>query len=159
MNCDEPHLKVKVHLPAFTPSRRGPRHVLLAEDNNEMRPLLVRAFVREGYRVTECFHGIDLLDRLNMLTSQVEYASPEHKEHYDLIVSDIRMPGITALDILRDIAPFEGLPPVILITAFGDEDTHAQAYELGVAAVFDKPFAFDDLLAKSRELVLPQHPR
>jgi CheY-like chemotaxis protein len=84
--------------------------------------------------------------------------SPERWEDFDLIVSDIRMPGVTALEVVEGVQQYGGLPPIILITAFGDKDTHMRAYELGVAAVFDKPFEFDGLLAKARELVPPQQP-
>jgi len=129
--------------------------VLLAEDDGEMRALLVGAFLREGYRVTERDHGLDLLERLDTLVVYAEYVRPGNREHYDLIVSDVRMPGVTALEVLEDLQHFEGLPPVILITAFGDGDIRMRACKLGVAAVFDKPFEFDDLLAEARELVSP----
>jgi CheY-like chemotaxis protein len=46
----------------------------------------------------------------------------------------------------------EGFPPVILITAFGDEKTHEQAYLFGAAAVFDKPFDIEDLVTKVQEI-------
>jgi DNA-binding response OmpR family regulator len=46
-----------------------------------------------------------------------------------------------------------GFPPIVLITAFGDEETHSLAENLGAAAMFDKPFSMDDLLAKVHELL------
>ena len=70
-----------------------------------------------------------------------------------LIISDIRMPGFTGMEVLEETSRKEAFPPMILITAFGDEKTHALADELGVAAMFDKPFDMDDLLAKVRELL------
>ena len=73
-------------------------------------------------------------------------------EPFDLIISDIRMPGITGMTILDGVQLFEGFPPMILITAFGDEETHAEAKRLGVAAIFDKPFDLDELLRKVVEL-------
>jgi DNA-binding response OmpR family regulator len=42
---------------------------------------------------------------------------------------------------------------MVLITAFGDEDTHIQTEKFGAAAMFDKPFEIDDLLAKVRQIV------
>lgn len=48
---------------------------------------------------------------------------------------------------------FDEFPPVILITAFGDESTHDQAKRLGAAAIFDKPFNIDDLLHKASEIL------
>ena len=44
---------------------------------------------------------------------------------------------------------------MILITAFGDEETHAKAHRLEAAAIFDKPFDIEDLLAKVREILHP----
>ena len=44
---------------------------------------------------------------------------------------------------------------MILITAFGDDETHSKANMLGAAAVFDKPFEIEDLLAKVNEIMEP----
>ena len=115
-----------------------------------MRALLAWRLRKDGYEVTECAHGIDLINRIDPLGAPVE------SEKFDLIISDIRMPGITGLEVLEDVRHCgTECPPVILVTAFGDRDTHMRACELGVAAVFDKPFEFDDLLGKARELVPP----
>lgn len=123
--------------------------VLLAEDDDEMRSLLTSALRRNGYRVVECSSGIALVDRLRALEREVS------GEAFDLVISDIWMPGATALEIIEGIHEHDALPPVILITAFGDATTHARAEALGAAAMFDKPFDIDDLLAKARELAPP----
>ena len=73
----------------------------------------------------------------------------------DMIISDILMPGLTGLEILEDLHECKGFPPMILITAFGDENVHRKAKRLGAAAMFDKPFEIDDLLSKVREIVPP----
>ncbi|NQU24519.1 MAG: response regulator [Candidatus Nealsonbacteria bacterium] len=157
MTRDRPDLGIQLHIPQTGSAASTPRHVLLAEDDDDMRALLVRAFLREGYHVTECLHGVDLLVHLESFLCPQDI-SPEQWEDFDLIVSDIRMPGVTALEVIEGIQQYGGLPPIILITAFGDRDTHMRACELGTAAVFDKPFEFDDLLAKALELVPPQQP-
>jgi len=126
----------------------GKCRVLLAEDDDEMRALLAWWLSKYGFDVTECDHGIDLINRIDPLGVPIE----PHK--FDLIISDIRMPGITGLDVLEDVRLCETeCPPVIFITAFGDRDTHQQAHRLGAAAIFDKPFDFNKLLAKAHELV------
>ncbi len=122
--------------------------ILLAEDNYEMRALLALVISGAGYEVVECPDGWRLLEYL----SPYIFPSSKHGK-VDLIISDIRMPGITGIDILEGLPQGEGYPPIILITAFGDEDTHHQAEQLGVAAMFDKPFEMDDLLDKVREIV------
>ena len=152
---DRPDLGIQLHIPQTASAVGNPRHVVLAEDDDEMRALLVMAFLRERYQVTECLHGVDLLGHLESFLCPQDIP-PEQWEDFDLIVSDIRMPGVTALEVVEGVQQYGGLPPIILITAFGDRDTHMRACELGVKAVFDKPFEFDDLLAKARELVPPQ---
>jgi len=129
---------------------RDPARVLLAEDDGEMRALLARALRGDGYDVVECPDGFRLLEQLGslLLSPEVLGADPTP---FDLIVSDIRMPGVTGLSVLEGLQLFEGLPPMILITAFGDAQTHAAAQRLGAVAVFDKPFDVDDLLAQVRQ--------
>jgi len=125
--------------------------VLLAEDDEEMRALLARALRGDGYQVVECPDGFRLLEQLNALLLSPEVLCMEPAP-FDLIVSDIRMPGVTGLSVLEGLQLFEDLPPMILITALGDEATHAAARRWGAVAVFDKPFDLDDLLAKVREI-------
>ena len=125
-------------------------HVLLAEDDHEMRALLVRALHRAGYEVVACSNGVELLEHLGSYILREE----EHEE-IDLIISDIRMPGVTGLEILEGLSKHDDFPPFILITAFGDAETHAEAERYGALAMFDKPFDIDDLLAKVRKIVPP----
>ena len=128
--------------------------VLLAEDDEEMRRLLDQALRKEGYDVSQCSNGLSLLDKLgNKL--RVPETLGRDPEEFDLIISDIRMPGVTGLSVLEGIRLFEGFPPMILITAFGDDATHSKADKLGAAAVFDKPFEIEDLLAKVHEILDP----
>lgn len=121
-------------------------HILLAEDDNEMRTFLAWVLGKKGYKVTECSTGMHLLDNLGSFVLLTESAK------FDLIISDIRMPGVTGLEVLEGLHDYEGFPPIILITAFGDEETHLKARRLGAVTVFDKPFELDDLLAKVREV-------
>jgi CheY-like chemotaxis protein len=121
------------------------RRILIAEDDDEFRKLLVQSFRKQGYEVTECRHGVDLIGELSCLKE------PARPEDFDLIVSDIRMPGVTGLSVLEGLHEFKHAPPVILITAFGDEQTHAAAKRLGAAAMIDKPFEMEDLLAQAAE--------
>lgn len=129
--------------------RRGPR-ILLAEDDDEMRLLLADCLRRKGYHVTECPNGLHLVEHLTGLVTRGE------RPDFDLIISDIRMPWISGLQVFKGLKAKHALPPVILITAFGDDETHAQARKLGVAAIYDKPFDLDVLLEKV-EKVLNEH--
>jgi CheY-like chemotaxis protein len=133
-------------IPSTESNANHPR-VLLAEDDDEMRRMLASAFRTSGYRVTECTDGLALFN--TMWTSLLRTDSTQ----FDVIVSDIRMPGLTGLDILRGVHEREGAPPVVLITAFGDQVAHEEAERLGAAAVLNKPFRIERLLDTVRKIL------
>lgn len=122
--------------------------ILLAEDDKEMRALLAHALRRAGYEVVECGDGIDLFEHLRAYFMPV--AEPRK---VDLVISDIRMPGLSGLEILEGLHKRGAFPPVVLITAFGDAATHAAAERCGALATFDKPFDIDDLIVKVRTIL------
>lgn len=122
-------------------------HILIAEDDDEMRSLLVYWLRNEGYDVTACCDGIDLLEQV---TEKLENDEPLP---YKLIISDIRMPWVTGIEILKGMRDYIGMPPVILITAFGDSATHETAKALGAATVLNKPFDINDLMTKVNDLI------
>ncbi len=70
----------------------------------------------------------------------------------DLIVSDVRMPICSGLEIVRAIRDSGWTVPVILMTAFGDDETRDRAAQLN-AVLFDKPFDLDDLRTAVLSLV------
>lgn len=125
----------------------NPPRILLAEDDKEMRALLTQVLCKVGYEVIECSDGIVLLNHLS------SFFFPNGHKKVDLIISDIRMPGITGMEILEGLTNCDDLPPIILITAFGDRETHAEAKRLGAAAIFDKPFEIGKLVDKVRHII------
>jgi DNA-binding response OmpR family regulator len=124
--------------------------ILLAEDDKEMRSLLALMLRKEGYQVFECTDGLSLLDMLSSF-----FLPGEEHDNFDLIISDIRMPGVTGMEILMGANELDNFPPIILITAFGDKEIHMQAEQLGATALFDKPFDIDEMLKKVRVTLLP----
>jgi DNA-binding response OmpR family regulator len=118
------------------PDHSTPR-ILVAEDDSEMRRLVADALRKDGYEIVEASDGGRLLVEVTSL-----YQHPENQP--DLIVSDIQMPVCTGLQILEALRKAHWTMPVILMTAFGDDETRARADTLG-AILFDKPFAIDDL--------------
>jgi DNA-binding response OmpR family regulator len=121
--------------------------ILIAEDDEEMRTLLALYLEKAGYDVLSCSNGTDLVRYVSTLFS------PFRHEEISLVVSDIRMPGFSGLEVLREMQGFMGFPPMILITAFGDETIHAEAERYGAKAIFDKPFDIEELLARVQEIV------
>jgi DNA-binding response OmpR family regulator len=114
--------------------------VLLAEDDHDMRVLLASALRRAGYAVEAVDDGSELLDQLSDALLARRQVLP------DMIISDIRMPGWSGIDVLASLRQSDWSMPVILITAFGDAKIHARAEQLGAATLLDKPFDVDELL-------------
>ncbi len=126
--------------------------VLIAEDDEEMRALLAHTLREPGYSVIECADGLELMEYLASLVGE------RMCQHIDLIVSDVRMPWVTGLEVLRCTHDYVGYPPFVLITAFPDEETRAQAKRLGAALMLSKPFEMDYFLELVRTIVPPERP-
>ena len=120
------------------------RKIVIAEDDAEMRALLAELMRRDGYDVHEAKDGRELLLVLESVCI--------HGIGPDLIVSDIRMPGYTGLELLWAMREAEIALPVILITAFSDRKVRDKARRSG-AILVDKPLDFDDLRRLVRGLV------
>lgn len=144
------HAEIERHVGKSAENRGDARHgyrVLLADDDCEMRKLLAWSLNVQGYQVTECKDG-------NSLMKQVGYAVHyEGVQPFDLIISDIRMPGSNGFQVLESARDFEELPPILLITAFPDDETRKKARELGAIAVFEKPFDIDTLMKIVRQIL------
>jgi len=132
--------------------RPGRFRVLLAEDDGEMRCVVAGALRSDGYEVVELPDGGRLLVEV-----AARIKAGGRGDSPDLIVSDIRMPVCTGLQILSAIRDAHWRTPVILMTAFGDERTRRDAESLA-AVLVDKPFDLDDLRAAVANL-LPRRRR
>jgi CheY-like chemotaxis protein len=119
---------------------RRPR-VLVAEDEPDVRQLVAVALRGLGYEIVEARTGAELLDQLGdgLLLDDLP-ARP------DLIISDIRMPGLTGMEIVAGLRQAEWSTPIVLMTAYADLETRDLAQRLGVDAFFEKPFDIDDLI-------------
>jgi CheY-like chemotaxis protein len=122
--------------------------ILVAEDDTEMRRVIADTLRDDGYDVVELADGgrllVDVAARLK--------GEPE-ADSIDLIVSDIRMPICTGLEIVEALRHAHWRTPVILMTAFGDDATRRKAEGLR-AVLFDKPFDLDDLRTAVKNMLL-----
>src|SRR2546423_7811219 len=117
--------------------RRPPR-ILVVDDERSMRELLAIVLRREGYEVLLAEKGgsaIDLLER----------------EPVDLLISDIKMPDLTGVDVLRAAKRIDPDILGIMITAFASTETAVEAMRLGACDYLSKPFDVDVLKMKVRE--------
>ncbi len=121
--------------------RKAPARVLVADDDPDLRQVIAEALRADGFDVTEAESGPHLLDLIGPTMMGRPAGHPA-----DLVVSDFRMPGFTGMSVLGGLRQFQARLPFILITAFGDPATHAEARRLGASAVLDKPFEMKRLL-------------
>lgn len=139
-------MQIPLHdLSTASPPRR-PR-VLVAEDDAEMRALVMAALGGDGYDLVEAEDGADLQDwaELSVWNSK--------RDPIDAVVSDVNLPCRSALDVLRSLRGKPWHTPVILITAFGDAKVCREAHDLGVQVILSKPFEVNDLRAFVRAIV------
>jgi len=125
--------------------RCGEYRILVADDDPEMRRLVVDALRADGYDVREASSGAGLLDQMS------SYFLDGTNLPIDLVISDIRMPLITGLEMLAGLRAVDCPMDFILMTAFGDEKTQREAERLGALALFDKPFELSALRALVRD--------
>jgi DNA-binding response OmpR family regulator len=129
------------------PSETRPLHILLAEDDEDLRALLTLALARAGYAVVALEDGFELADYVALTQVCGGPLLPP-----DLILSDVRMPGRTGLEVLAQ-AQAAGLScPVVILSAFADDETRTEARRLGACAVLDKPVDLEVLKATVHEL-------
>lgn len=121
--------------------------ILVVDDEQDMQMLFQQQF-RKEIRTHEidfvfAFSGEEALGYLNM-----------HVHEAVLILSDINMPGMSGLELLRLIKhKFENPPPkVMMVTAYGDEDNYNQAMRLGADDFLTKPLDFNLLKEKLKKI-------
>ncbi|AHJ96376.1 response regulator [Hymenobacter swuensis] len=127
--------------------------ILVVDDEQDVRTLFEQRFrreIRNGlFTFSFAYSGEEALDYLH-----------DHASEVVLILSDINMPGMSGLELLRHIRQEYGAPPptppqVMMITAYGDDDSRQQALALGANDFLSKPVDFVAL--KEKLLHLTEH--
>src|SRR5467141_5080076 len=106
--------------------------LLLVEDKNELRAMLRKALERAGYEVDEAPDGAAAIQKVRA-------------RRYLLVITDLKMPGASGLDVLRETKQADTTVPVILLTAFGSVDAAAAAKKEGAFDFLQKPVDLDHL--------------
>ena len=125
--------------PAATPAARPaagnarPR-VLVVDDEASIRDLLSKTLALAEYDVDVAPDGRSALERMRMYP-------------YDLLIADLKMPGMDGLTVIREAKRYKGDLPVIIITGFSTESSAIEAVNLGVAGYLTKPFRVPQVLA------------
>jgi DNA-binding NtrC family response regulator len=106
--------------------------LLLVEDKNELRAMLRKALERSGYTVEEAPDGSAAIQKVRA-------------RRYLLVVTDLKMPGASGLDVLRETKHADATIPVILLTAFGSVEEAVTAMKEGAFDFLQKPVDLDHL--------------
>ena len=106
--------------------------ILVIDDERSMREFLSIMLEKEGYKVIAMDNGNDALDFIK-------------KNNYDLIITDIKMPKVSGINILRESMALHTNTPVIMITAFASTDVAVEAMKLGAYDYITKPFKVDEI--------------
>jgi len=113
--------------------------VLYVEDdiafNKQTKDVLEDFF----YSVDSCFNGIDALDRYK------EYHN-KHKQHYDIVISDINMPKMDGISLTKEIYKINKDQKVIIVSAYNETEYFVELINIGVERFLQKPFKQDNLL-------------
>src|SRR6202790_5432858 len=120
--------------------------ILLVEDKAELRAMLRKALERVGYTVEEAPDGNSAIDKIR-------------SRRYQLVLSDLKLPGNSGIDVLREARRVEPTLPVILVTAYGSVEEAVTAMKEGAFDFIQKPVDLDHLklllerAAKQQELL------
>jgi DNA-binding NtrC family response regulator len=106
--------------------------VLVVDDDEVSCRLFAEVLEGDGYNVHQAHSGEEALDRLR-------------KQSYDLLLVDVRMPGITGLDVTRTVRQEQPSLPVVVMTAFGSIETAVEAIHEGAYDYVSKPMNLDEL--------------
>ena len=121
------------------PSDATPR-VVVVDDDREMRQSLLQFLSRSGCQVAAFERAEDALKRLET-------------ERTDVVVSDVRMPGMSGLELLDSLASLRSAPQVLLITAHGDVPMAVEAMKSGAFDFVEKPFQPNRLIDSLRRAI------
>ena len=125
-------------IPAAAPpvaSRDGRQRVLVVDDEASIRDLLAKTLALAEYDVDTASDGSAALDRLR-----------ERRGNYNLMIADLRMPGMDGLTLIREAKRLSPHLPIIIITGFSTESSAIEAVNLGVAGYLTKPFRVPQVL-------------
>lgn len=108
------------------------KKVLIVDDQNGIRILLMEVFNSEGYTTMQAPNGKVALEIVR-------------NETPDLVLLDMKIPGMDGLEILKHIKEINPEIKVIMMTAYGELDMIKQATDLGALMHFTKPFDIDEM--------------
>lgn len=117
------------------------RKVLVVDDDPVVGKSFERVLSHQGYAVISAADGEQALDRLQ-------------REDYDVVYADIKMPGMSGIDVAERLRASQPWLPVVIITGYGSEANEARAKAAGVVAFLRKPLSPEMIEASASAAVL-----
>lgn len=121
------------------------RKVLVVDDDPVVGKSFNRVLSSKGYVVTTAENAHEALEQMR-------------RDEYDLVVTDIRMPGMSGLELAETVKARRPWTPVLIVTGFGDDDAEKRAKAAGVTAFLHKPLSpemIEDSAAEALRSALP----
>jgi DNA-binding response OmpR family regulator len=107
--------------------------MLVVDDNADLRVNLAQQFVAEDFDVDTAVDGLDAVAKVKA-------------GNYDIILLDLKMPGLDGMEVLKEIKALNKNPHVIMLTAVADVATAQECVKLGARDYVSKPYDPEDLL-------------
>src|SRR6186997_244393 len=127
--------------PAAAPRAASDRpRILVVDDESSIRDLLAKTLALAEYDVDTAPDGRSALERLRLYP-------------YDLLIADLKMPGIEGLSVIREAKRLKSDLPVIIITGYSTETAAIEAVNLGVSGYLTKPFRVPQVLAAAAKAI------
>ncbi len=120
-------------------------HLLVVDDQAGVRRMLLEAFSDDGFEVELAVSGTEALQKIR-------------NGGIDLVLLDMKMPGMSGLDTLREIRKLNPDLPVIMMTAYGELELVAEARNLGIRHYVSKPFDLQEVRYLARALLADKRP-
>lgn len=116
-----------------TSKKIQPAKILVVDDKEQMREVLRKFLAAENYQIETAENAVEALKKFD-------------ETPFDVVLSDIKMPGMDGTELLAEILKKDARTIVILMTAFGSIEAAVAAIKLGAADYVSKPFQMDDVL-------------
>ncbi|MDJ0987622.1 MAG: sigma-54 dependent transcriptional regulator [Desulfobacterales bacterium] len=114
--------------------------ILIVDDESEMRSALSHALTRSGFSVESTVSGTDALVKIK-------------KDPISLVITDLKMPGMSGMELIGALKKLKPEIAVIVITAFGSIHNAVEAMQAGAADYLLKPFSFETLVATVKKVL------
>jgi two-component system response regulator PilR (NtrC family) len=117
------------------------KKILIAEDKESMRKMLIEVFSEKGFEVTECQDGDEAIEKIN-------------EEIFDIVLTDLKMPKKDGIEVLKAAKGRFQETSVIVMTAHGTIENAVEAMRIGAFDYILKPFSLNEIEVKVEKAIL-----